>query len=141
MKKLTAPLLSLLLLAACNKQKDADTPISGVWVETSLSLDTLDFDYNHLIDYGGTYDGITSFRTNTYTDSVLNPVFPVNHSTLYEYYFEGNKNILRFSNLLSSDISFIPYRFRLSADGTTFTIEKFYQRRQLPSTITFRKIR
>lgn len=141
MKSLLIYLAFILLLGSCKKQAGSDSRLSGIWVETTLGLDTLDFNYNNLIDYSGNYEGIISFRTNTYTDSVLNPNYPVNHSTLYEYYFENNINIIRLRDFLSSSTHFLPYSFSVSPDNNLITVSKFYLRRQLPATLTFRKVR
>ncbi|MBL7722679.1 MAG: hypothetical protein JNK27_00950 [Chitinophagaceae bacterium] len=141
MKSLITILGFLVLLVSCKKQASSENEFSGVWVETTLELDTLDFNYSNLFDYSGNYDGIVSFRTNTYTDTVLNPDYPINLSTLYQYYFENNGAVIRLRDFLSSSTQFLPYSFSLSADKNHITVSKFYLRRQLPATVTFRKLR
>lgn len=125
---------------SCTKQKGKIMAFQGVWVESSLRLDTLDFAYGTLIDWGGD-NSVVEFRTNTYVDTVLNPNHPVNHYNTYDYYFTNNKTKINLRSSYSSSTYFGEYTFILSSDLKTFTIGKFYNRRILPTVIEFVRIR
>ena len=112
----------------------------GVWVESSLRVDTLDFEYGNRVDLDGE-NFVVEFRTNTYTDTLLNPNFPVNHYDTYEYYFTDNKTKINFRNFNSPSSYFGAFTFTLSADLKKFTTDKFYNRRALPAVIEFVRIR
>jgi hypothetical protein len=134
--------LALLLFAgySCKKEMQKSEIFSGVWVESSLRLDTLDFESANLIDYAGENDPVF-FQTNTYSDPVLNPSFPVNHSSLYDYYFNKGMDRIYLRSFLSSSSAHNSYRIQLSDDQKRFTAEKFYPRRALPDVIEFVRIR
>jgi hypothetical protein len=139
--RLTGFLLTGVLFFSCNKNKDkARIAFSGVWVETTLRKDTLDFEADKLIDRGSGYAMIV-FNSNTYTDTVLNPNYPVNHSTLYNYYFSDGMNKIYMKDMLSSNSNFPVYNFILAANKLRFTIDKFYMRRSLPAIIEFERIK
>jgi hypothetical protein len=139
--RLTGFLLTGVLFFSCNKNKDeARIAFSGVWVETTLRKDTLDFEADKLIDRGSGYAMIV-FNSNTYTDTVLNPNYPVNHSTLYNYYFSDGMNKIYMKDILSSNSNFPVYNFILAANKLRFTIDKFYMRRSLPAIIEFERIK
>jgi hypothetical protein len=125
---------------SCTKQKGKPIAFQGVWVESSLRLDTLDFEYGTLIDWGGE-NSVVEFRTNTYVDTVLNPNYPVNHYSTYAYYFTNNKTKINLRSSYSSSTYFGEYTFTLSSDLKTFTIGKFYNRRILPTVIEFVRIK
>lgn len=130
-----------LFITACRKSKNEQGPgITGVWVESTLRLDTLDFDMQHLMDLSSGYS-LAGFQTNSYSDPVLNPNYPVNHSTHYDYYFNHSKDQLSMRSMLSSSTAFQTYNFSMSAGGQRFSIDKFYLRRSLPPTIEFVRIR
>jgi hypothetical protein len=134
-------LLLSVLLFSCSKNKDeASAPFSGVWVETSLGKDTLDFEADKLIDRNSGY-AMVVFNSNTYTDTVLNPANPVNHSTLYNYYFNERMNVIYMRDILSSNNRFPVYNFTFAASKLRFTIDKFYMRRSLPAIIEFERIK
>lgn len=129
-----------LMVGACKKSTNNKIPFEGVWVESSLRLDTLDFDYAKRLDYGGEHTPLY-FSTNTYFDSVLNPVFPVFHTTEYSYYFNKDKSSIFMRNwLISSSTNYGEYKFKQIGDKK-FEIDKFYLRRSLPATIEFVRIR
>jgi hypothetical protein len=134
-------LLLFVLFFSCNKNKyGAGTAFSGVWVETILRKDTLDFEADKLIDRGSG-NAMVVFNSNTYTDTVLNPNYPINHSTLYNYYFSVGTNKIYMKDILSSNSNFPVYNFTLAANKLRFTIDKFYMRRALPAIIEFEKIK
>jgi hypothetical protein len=139
--RLISFLLICVLFFSCNKNKDEVRPtFSGVWVETTLRKDTLDFDADKLIDKGSVYTMVV-FNSNTYTDTVLNPSYPVNHSTLYNYYFSDGTNKIYMKDILSSNSNFPVYNFTLAANKFRFIIDKFYMRRSLPAIIEFERIK
>jgi hypothetical protein len=133
-------ILPVCFFVSCQKQKSKPVAFQGVWVESSLRLDTLDFEYGNLIDWSGV-GLILDFRTNIYVDTVLNPNFPVSHSGSYTYYFSNDKKIIYLRNFNSSSTYFGTFTFTLSADLKRFIIDKFYNRRALPAVIEFVRIR
>jgi hypothetical protein len=133
--------LLLVFFFSCNKNKhEGESSFKGVWVETTLRLDTLNFETNKLIDRGSGYS-MVAFNSNTYIDTVLNPNYPINHSTSYDYYFDDTMNKIYMRDILSSYNGFPIHRFTLAADKLRFTISKFYLRRSLPAIIEFERIR
>jgi hypothetical protein len=133
-------ILAVCFFISCQKQKTKAMAFEGVWVEKTLRLDTLDFEYGNLIDWSG-QGNVLSFKTNIYTDTVINPSFPVSHSALYQYFFTNNKTKISLRNFYSSSTGYGEYTFTLSADLKKFTIDKFYNRRALPAVIEFLRIR
>jgi hypothetical protein len=129
-----------LLAMGCRKSKKAETPFTGVWVESSLRLDTLDFEAQNLMDLAGDYP-LVSFQTNVYSDPVLNPNYLVSHSDHYSYYFTDNNSRINLRGMLSSSSYFNTYNFSLASGGQRFTVDKFYGRRSLPAVIEFVRIR
>lgn len=141
MKTLLFALSLLSLTASCKKNKGSNTSgLQGVWVETTLRLDTLDFEINNLIDNSSGYAAV-NFKTNTYNDTVLNPNYPVNHSSFYHYYLDSRQTVMNLKSAYSSYSGFFTYKFALQANGKQFSIDKFYLRRSLPSTIEFIRIK
>jgi hypothetical protein len=133
--------LMLVFFFSCNKNKhDGISAFKGVWVETKFRLDTLDFEYDYRIDRGSSYP-IVAFNSNTYMDTVLNPNYPINHSTSYDYYFNDTMNKIYMRDILSSYNGFPIHSFTLAEDKLRFTISKFYLRRSLPAIIEFEKIK
>lgn len=129
-----------LMSFACKKSAIKNFPFEGVWVESNLRLDTLDFEYAGRVDYDGEYTPLY-FSTNTYMDSVLNPAFPIFHTALYNYYFNKDKSRIYLRNYLtSSSTTYLEYNFKV-IDDKRFEIDKFYLRRSLPQSIEFVKIR
>lgn len=124
---------------ACKKSVNNKIPFEGVWVERSLRLDTLDFDYANHVDYGGEHTPLY-FSTNTYVDSVLNPTFLVSHTAQYSYYFNKDKSRIYLRTAFSSSSFYGEYKFKQTEDKK-FEIDKFYLRRSLPATIEFVRIR
>jgi hypothetical protein len=130
----------LLLICSCTKKSTTPKAFKGVWVETTLRLDTLDFEVNNLVDNGSGY-AIADFKTNTYIDTVLNPNYPVNHSSGYHYYFAADDNKIYLRSLFSSFNGFYEFAFSLLPNQQRFTINKFYLRRALPAVIEFVRIK
>jgi hypothetical protein len=140
MRSYIAFLLTILFFIACKKQKNGNTAFAGIWVETSLRLDTFDFDFGNRVDQGGQFP-VADFNTNSYIDTVLNPNYPVSHSTTYNYYFTNDMKRIQMRNFLSSSSYFGEFKFSLSGDKRKFTIDKFYSRRSLPAVIEFERIK
>ena len=128
------------LLNSCSKQKRNKQAFYGVWVETTLRLDTLDFEFGNRVDWSGDYSAL-QFSTNTYTDTVLNPYYPVNHSDTYEYFFNNTMSQINMRGSVSSSTNFGVLSFALSGNKQRFSISKFYFRRSLPAVIEFVRIR
>lgn len=134
-------IFSLLLVASClKKSTPIPTTLSGVWVETTLRLDTLDFEVNTLIDNSSGY-AVANFNTNSYSDTILNPNYPVNHSSIYNYYLNATNSKIFMRSMLSSFGGFSQYNLNMQGNQQRFSIDKFYTRRALPATIEFLRIR
>jgi hypothetical protein len=133
-------LLTTFIFIACKKQKNSNTAFAGVWVESTLRLDTFDFDFGNQF---GLYDqyAVVKFSTNIYIDTVLNPSYPVSHSTTYNYFFTNNMKSIQLRSFLSSSSYFGEFKFSFSDDKRRFTIDKFYNRRVLPAVIEFERIK
>jgi hypothetical protein len=139
MRSYIAFLFIMLFFIACKKQKNSNTvSFEGIWVETSLRLDTFDFrnGFGSIEQYP-----TAKFSTNIYIDTVLNPNYPVSHSTFYSYYFTDNMKSIQLRSMLSSSSYFGEFKFSLSGDKRKFTIDKFYNRRALPAIIEFERIK
>ena len=129
-----------LICAGCSKDKKPKQVFYGVWVETTLRLDTLDFEFATLNGWSGEHSAF-NFSTNTYLDTLLNPFHPVNHSDIYEYFFNTTIDEINMKGMLSSSSTFLQHQFNVATDKRSFTIEKFYARRSLPATVEFVRIR
>jgi hypothetical protein len=139
MKTLIAAAL-LLIMTSCKKNNSSSNVFEGVWVESSLRFDTIDFEINNIIDNGNGYR-LINFKTNTYTDTVLNPTYPVNHSTHYDYYLNNQQKTINLRSYLSSYSGFYSYNFSMATDAKSLTVDKFYLRRNHPATVQFVRIR
>ncbi|MES2776973.1 MAG: hypothetical protein V4722_22540 [Bacteroidota bacterium] len=118
---------------ACKKSEPDPPTLLGSWVEKSIRLDTLDFFYTDL------FGPAMQWRSANYTDSVLNPNFPVNHSGLYSCLHLGDS--VRLRNIASSSGISFTYHLSFLAGGNTFSIGKFYSRRPLAAIIEFERVR
>jgi|GEM_PF-5863897 hypothetical protein len=133
MKKLIS-LFFLVSVTACTRdsvQLLNPQSISGVWIESSLRLDTLDFD-SFPKDSNAQHEHVL-LRSKPFTDASLNPTYPVNPSAIYNYYFKADSVYLY--NLYSSLYKFNPYKIQVSSDVRFFDIEKFYTRTGLNKTV------
>jgi hypothetical protein len=129
------------LLFACNKDKKQNlASINGIWVEKSFRLDTLDFEINSLVDNASGY-AVIDFKTNTYVDTVLNPVFPVNHNSTYNYYLSKDESMIFMQSSFSSNSGFETYTFSMQLNQQSITMQKFYNRRALPAVIELVRIK
>lgn len=141
MKTLAYAMVLLIITASCNKKNEPTKDIlEGVWVETTLRLDTLDFTINQFIDNGSGYKA-ADFKTNSYSDTVLNPNYPVNHSSQYNYFINQGNTALNLRSFYSSFSGFQQYNFTINNSLNRFTVQKFYTRRSLPPAIEFERIR
>ncbi len=136
MKKVSIVFAIIICFTAACKKSKTELLIFGVWVEKSLRLDTLDFNIQNRVD---ATEPTVNFLSGPYIDTVLNPNFPVSHASLYSYKFLNDTLQLR--SYLSSLGRFQSYPVTFYADGKTFSIGKFYNRRALPQIIEFEKIR
>lgn len=124
---------------SCTKDKQANAKyMNGVWIESSLRLDTLDFDKQSLMGFEND-PSVVSFRSRPYKDITINPDYPVNHSGIYNYYLEGNKIFMR--NLISSSTYYQQYYFAMASNQQSFTVLRFYGRKELADTIRFDRLR
>lgn len=125
-------------LISCKKDYNKTSKrLSGVWVEASLRVDTLDFNYMDLIDRGGDNPSV-AFKSRPSTDVSINPDYPVNHSSWYDYYFKDNKIFMR--STYSSSSFFGEYDFLMETNQQEFSIKRFYGRKSLPETIRFERL-
>ncbi|MES2776975.1 MAG: hypothetical protein V4722_22550 [Bacteroidota bacterium] len=137
MKKLFPALFIVMIFVgtACKKTKIDLDNLSGIWVEKTLRLDTLDFDRQH---QAGLSLPSVYLRSRPYNDPALNPNYPINHSNIYQYYFSGDTMHLR--SFVSSSSLYVPFHCELVAGAGAIRIAKFYNRQSLPSVIEFQKI-
>ncbi|MEO7313507.1 MAG: hypothetical protein ABIX01_24200 [Chitinophagaceae bacterium] len=136
MRKLFPAIVFILLGTVCKKPTIAPLPLSGIWVEKSLRMDTLDFETQNQ----GVFSGPTIFlRSSPYSDPVLNPAYPTNHSSIYQYNLVGDT--LHLKNFVSSSSLFVPFHCVLSAGSNELRIDKFYNRRSLAAVVLFEKVR
>ncbi len=120
-------ILLFIFLYACSKD-DAPIPPSGIWVEQSLRLDTLDFESNrNSLSPNGGYSTL-SFKSN-----------PPSYWAISSYYLQSDSIFLR--SFVSSFYGFASYKFQMAANQQTFEVSRFYNRNSLPATLTFEKIK
>jgi hypothetical protein len=120
-------LLLCLSLAFCafSCKKDETTPedLSGVWVETSQEIDTMDFEGPILFNNHPTFDLRSQVRT---------------FNSLYNYRID--RDSIRLRSVASSFSGYYAYSYRRE-NATTFSVRNFFGRPTLPPTIRFRRIR
>lgn len=137
--RLTATLFFIVFLFyACAKETAAPSKLSGIWVEQSLRLDTLDFENTAYLTTSSDTIGSVQFRCKPFTDVAINPNFPINNSTFYNYYLQTDSLFLR--NFLSSYSGFYRYSFTMNSSQQSFSVARFYNRNSLPATITFKRM-
>ncbi len=122
---------------SCSKDKVSSERLSGTWVESTLRLDTLDFSTMDLIDRNSEHL-LVVFKSRPYQDISINPDYPVNHSSWYDYYFESDKIFMR--SFLSSSSFFASYGFLMLPGDKAFIVKRFYGRNSLPETIRFEQL-
>ncbi len=124
-------------LFSCSKENTSDKRLSGLWVEATLRLDTLDFSSMDVMDRSSQHL-LVVFRSRPYQDISINPDYPVNHSSWYDYYFEADKIFMR--SMYSSSSFFGSYEFLMLPGDSAFTVKRFYGRNSLPGTIRFDRL-
>ncbi|MEI8338285.1 MAG: hypothetical protein WCF92_04050 [bacterium] len=103
-----------------------------------MRLDTFDFEKGKSF-YSAGANATVYFSTKPFNDPSLNPNYPINNSTYFSYYINGDSIFLK--NFLSSSSTFHCYRFQLSSDQKSFHVGKFYTRTGLvASMLEFEKI-
>jgi hypothetical protein len=135
--KLILIVLIAISLVSCSKDNSPLPPLQGLWVEKTLRIDSIQFSD----DFSRPSENRFSFyfKSHPYTDVTLNPNFPINHSSIFTFYIEGQYIFLY--NTYSSSLTYNKYDFQLSADRQSFTIKRFYSRNILPPVIEFERIR
>ncbi|MFT3827284.1 MAG: hypothetical protein QM731_25375 [Chitinophagaceae bacterium] len=137
-------IIALAGLAACSKSSDKDKnstfPQEGVWVETSLQHDTINFDINRAIWSwpASESESIFDFRSRSFVDPAINPDYPFNLSSYYRYKITVDS--IQILSVYSSSSVFRSYAVKYE-DATHFTIGRFYARNALPLTVRFTRIR
>ena len=136
MERITFFLLIVVLFIACAKVDTVLEP-TGIWVEQRLRLDTLDF------DKGKKFARVNIYQTlflngKIFKDSLINPNFPINPSSVYSYYFKPDSIYLQ--NSISSSSFFLPYTFQMAANLQSFKVARFYNRNVLTTLLTFERI-
>lgn len=124
------PVISLILLSlllSCSKNSTTILPPSGIWIEQSLRLDTLDFE-----SANGTF-------TSSGYSTLLFKSNPPSFWSISSYYFKTDSIFLR--SFLSSSTLFASYKFQMATNQQTFNVSRFYNRNSLPATLTFEKIK
>ncbi|MDF2192225.1 hypothetical protein [Paraflavitalea sp. CAU 1676] len=138
MRPLLLILLVASLLTACDKDDDScKPPTSGVWVEKSQRLDTLDF--NTPSDFKIHDNPIVEFNARPFMDPAVSTQYPRIYSTIYGYYYE-NGNLYLHNMVSALYRNYIPYPYKWGHDCKTITIKRFYDRKSLPEEITFVRI-
>jgi len=119
MRKLLLFILPLFIITACKKETTSDS-LEGLWIETTLRLDTIDFD-------GGSFGSTPAFDLRSQP-----------YRSLYNYSLRTDS--IRLRSFFSSYSRFYSYFFRRE-DSRRFTIGNFYNRPGLPTRIRFERIR
>ena len=136
------PLLLLCLVASltfsCKKDKAASPDFKGIWVETSLRLDTIDvINVPSGEDWNGNH--YFTLRSGAYAAPALSNFYLQPHSLPFAYYF-GNDSI-RIHNAFSATLNYPSYNFKWGTDYKTFTVGRFYLRNVLPASLVFERIK
>jgi hypothetical protein len=122
-------------VCSCSKSSNSTIEFTGKWIEKSQRLDTIDFDP----PFPGAYDHLNKgflLRSQPYVDITINPTYPINPSSIFSYYTNGD-SIYVYNSLMSAMI-YRPYSFQPA--GNSFTIGKFYLRNSLPAQLVFERL-
>jgi hypothetical protein len=121
---------------SCKKDNSFIKFPQGVYVEETLRLDTMDFTINDVV-LDGTVPQF-NFRQGIDTAIIPRPVPGFNNRT-YQFEIKANTTIdLR--SMLSSNSNYVNYYFSWQTGATSFEIDKFYIRSNLPNRLRFVKI-
>jgi len=120
MRKLLLFLIPLFAISACKKETASENLV-GLWIETTMRLDTIDFDNGRLYSSTPSFD----FRSQPYR-------------SLYNYSLQTDS--IRLRSIFSSYSGFYSYFYRRE-ESRRFTIDNFYNRPGLPARIRFERIR
>ena len=139
MRPLLLILLLAILFAGCDKDNDkCDPPTSGLWIEKSQRLDTLDF--NTPSDMKMHDNPIVLLKARPFMDPAISTVYPRIYSSMYGYYYKEGKMYLH--NAISAMyMNYIAYEYRLGSSCNSFKVKKFYGRASLPDEIEFVRLR
>jgi hypothetical protein len=138
------PLLLLCFLALCCACKKDAVPftsvfgLKGMWVEKSLRLDTVDLKN---IPSGTDFNGRPYLRLGSaaYNDPTASLFYRQHHSNFFSYYLE--EDAINLLSGFSSSLIYTKFEFAWGPDRKSFTIKRFYNRKELPDTIVFERIK
>ncbi len=120
---------------SCKKDNTLNTFPIGIYVEETLRLDTIDFTVNNTKDAS-----IFCFNFAQQPDLTMPPLpTPGYTNGLYNFIIKPNTTIdLR--SVLSSSTNFQNYYFNWQQSATSFEIDKFYIRNNIPTRLRFIKL-
>jgi len=121
MRKFLLFIFPLFVITACKKETTSDN-LQGLWIETTLRLDTIDFEN---LAFSTSDPPTFDFRSQPYR-------------SLYNYSLRTDSILLR--SFFSSYSGFYSYYFRRE-DARRFMIANFYNRPGLPARIRFERLR
>lgn len=149
MRLMNIIMFSMLVLAvACKKDKtepeyrgfDVMGPYAGVWVETSMKKDTINFNTPKTMleqlpwrppsNAGVFVMGSETFKAGDGSNKSPGGVFA---------YYQKNDSLFIYNYYVSSNYS--SYSFKVNPAENTFTIGRFYDRPGLHDELTFYRIR
>lgn len=136
--------------AACKKDKSDQAfnamndsgPFAGVWVETSLGKDTINFNVaqswlEQLPWRPPANAGVFIMGSDSYKDYDGSTNSP---GGIYSYYRSGSDSLQIYSYFTSSN-KYEGFKFTIGEGQTTFKIGRFYKRPGLPDELTFSRKR
>lgn len=130
--KLEAKSIDTAVLAV-PKQGMKQAPLTGMWVESVLKLDTLEF----ASEYDGQFPHFALKRKAQIIDGNAVPGW---HSGLYSYKLGENSISTQWS--LSSNSEFSRFYFNMDQSGNEFKIENFFaDSTEMSDTLTFQRIK
>ncbi len=143
-------IMLVMLVAACSKKDnppeyqgfDVIGPYNGVWVETSMKKDTINFNtpkglLEQLPWRPPSNAAVFVMGSETFKAQDGSNKSP---GGAFAYYKQPNSDTLFIYNIYVSN-SFAGYKFTTNPVENTFTIDRFYDRPGLPDKISFYRIR